>query len=226
LFTFCKYQDAKPISSGASPNHSQSPEARSRIINDENQETEAGKSSGDKLALTTMLNDSSLQLGQLPPPEGSVKLNVDGSFCKEMGVGGAGVVLRDDRGAIIVSKSLSLQPCLSPLEAELEACREGVILALDWSSLPCMIEMDCAEAVNMIRSGELNRSPFTGLIQEIKRLMATRSNLVIGTISREQNSVSHILANLGRTSARTQTWAGSGPDDVTALCRSECNSLA
>jgi ribonuclease HI len=160
------------------------------------------------------------------PPEGSVKLNVDGSFCKEMGVGGAGVVLRDDRGAIIVSKSLSLQPCLSPLEAELEACREGVILALDWSSLPCMIEMDCAEAVNMIRSGELNRSPFTGLIQEIKRLMATRSNLVIGTISREQNSVSHMLANLGRTSARTQTWAGSGPDDVTALCRSECNSLA
>jgi hypothetical protein len=73
LFTSCKYQDAKPISSGASPNHSQSPEARSRIINDENQETEAGKSSGDKLALTTMLNDSSLQLGQLPPPEGSVK---------------------------------------------------------------------------------------------------------------------------------------------------------
>ncbi|KAM0845009.1 hypothetical protein ACQ4PT_056684 [Festuca glaucescens] len=65
--------DAKPISSGASPNHSQSPEARSRIINDENQETEAGKSSGDKLALTTMLNDSSLQLGQLPPPEDSVK---------------------------------------------------------------------------------------------------------------------------------------------------------
>ncbi|KAM0904844.1 hypothetical protein ACQ4PT_017718 [Festuca glaucescens] len=65
--------DTNPISSGASPNHSESPEARSRIINDENQETEAGKSSGYKLALTTMLNDPSLQLGQLPPPEDSVK---------------------------------------------------------------------------------------------------------------------------------------------------------
>jgi hypothetical protein len=73
LFTFGKYQDTKPISSGASPNHCQSPEAHSRIINDENQETEAGKSSGDKLALSTMLTDSSLQHGQLPPPEDSVK---------------------------------------------------------------------------------------------------------------------------------------------------------
>ncbi|CAM0874630.1 unnamed protein product [Alopecurus aequalis] len=61
--------DTKPIASGASPNHSQSPEACSRIRDDVNQETEARKSSDEKLALATMLNGSSPQHGQLPPPE-------------------------------------------------------------------------------------------------------------------------------------------------------------
>uniref|UniRef100_A0ACD6A5K7 Uncharacterized protein n=1 Tax=Avena sativa TaxID=4498 RepID=A0ACD6A5K7_AVESA len=63
------HPDTKPISSGASPNHSQSPEARSRIRDYENQETEAEDSLDEKLALVTMLNDSSLQHGQLPAPE-------------------------------------------------------------------------------------------------------------------------------------------------------------
>ena len=69
LFTFGKYQDTRNISSGPSSNHSQSPESCSRIRDDENQETEARKSSDEKLALATILNDSSLQHGQLPPPE-------------------------------------------------------------------------------------------------------------------------------------------------------------
>lgn len=63
------HPDTIPISSGPSPNHSQSPEARSRIGDDENQETEAGISLGEKLALVTILKDSSPQHGQLPPPE-------------------------------------------------------------------------------------------------------------------------------------------------------------
>ena len=69
VFFFDKYQDTKAISSGASPNHSQSPEACSRLRDDENQETEARKSSDEKLALATMLNDSSLQHGQLQPTD-------------------------------------------------------------------------------------------------------------------------------------------------------------
>jgi hypothetical protein len=61
----------------------------------------------------------------------------------------------------------------------------------------------------MIRSGELDRSPFAGLVQEIKHLMAALHSGSIATIGREQNLVSHLLANLGRTSSRSQIWSGS-----------------
>jgi hypothetical protein len=157
------------------------------------------------------------------PPEGFTKLNVDGSFCAASASGGTGAVLRDKEGTIIFSTCRHLQPCLNPLEAELEACRDGVALALDWSTLPCMVEMDCPEAVKMIRSGELDRSPFTGLVQEIKHLLASRSDMIIDTIDRDQNRVSHGLANLGRNSSGTLLWPGSGPVNVTALCRDDCN---
>jgi hypothetical protein len=69
-------------------------------------------------------------------------------------------------------------------EFELEACCDGVDLALDWSNLPCVIEMDCDETVKMIRSGDLSRSPFTGLVHEIKQLMATRKDMRVELISR------------------------------------------
>jgi hypothetical protein len=159
------------------------------------------------------------------PPEGHVKLNVDGSFCSKSGTGGCGVILRNDGGAVIVSASSYLPSCMCPLEAELEACRQGLALALDWSNLPCLVEMDCCEAVKMIRSGELDRSPFAGLVQEIKHLMAALHSGSIATIGREQNLVSHLLANLGRTSSRSQVWPGSGPELVLAQCHTDCSHV-
>jgi ribonuclease HI len=159
------------------------------------------------------------------PPEHWVKMNVDGSFYGESGSGGTGMVIRDANGTIIVSACQFLPSCQSPLEAELEACRHGVALSLEWSTLPCVVEMDCSEAVKMITSGELDRSPYTAIIQEIKQLMASCTLIEFELIRREQNNVSHMLANFGRTTARTETWPGSGPVNVPALCRNECNLI-
>jgi hypothetical protein len=47
--------------------------------------------------------------------------------------------------------------------------------------------------------------------------------MIIDTIDREQNRVSHVLANLGRNSSGTLLWPGSGPVNVTALCRDDCH---
>ncbi|KAK1681977.1 hypothetical protein QYE76_042825 [Lolium multiflorum] len=117
------------------------------------------------------------------PPEGRVKLNTDGSFCEASGVGGAGMILRDAEGQIIVSACKLLNPCQSPLEAELEACRDGVALALEWSTLPCTVELDSSVAVKMIQSPELDRSLFAGIVQEIKQLLSSRCNMELVCIS-------------------------------------------
>jgi hypothetical protein len=84
-----------------------------------------------------------------------------------------------------------------------------VALSLEWSTLPRVVEMDCSEAVKMITLEELDRSPSTAIIQEIKHLMASCTLIQFQLIRREQNNVSHILANFNRTTARTETWPGS-----------------
>ncbi|XP_071685472.1 uncharacterized protein [Lolium perenne] len=160
------------------------------------------------------------------PPEGRVKLNTDGSFCEEPGVGGAGMILRDAEGQIIVSACKLLNPCQSPLEAELEACCDGLALALEWSTLPCTVELDSSVAVKMIQSPELDRSLFAGIVQDIKQLLSSRCNMELVCISRVQNNVSHVLANFGHTQAQSQTWPGSGPVHIPALCWNDCNLVA
>ena len=53
------------------------------------------------------------------PPDGSVKLNVDGSFSESPSTGGAGMVLRDHTGDVIVSACRFLSHCQSPLEEKI-----------------------------------------------------------------------------------------------------------
>jgi hypothetical protein len=144
------------------------------------------------------------------PPKHSVKLNVDGSFYGASSTIGIGMVLRDDDGSIIVLACRFLQSCRNPLEAELEAMSSWYILAL-----PCIVEMDCSEAVKMIKAHGLDRSPHTAIIQEIKLLMSSRPSIDIFCISQKQNNVSHVLANHGRTS----------PGCVLELCRNKNNPV-
>jgi ribonuclease HI len=160
------------------------------------------------------------------PPYGYVKLNVDGSYCEADGIGGSGMILSDDAGHVIVSACNFQSSCRDPLEAEVVACKEGVEMVLKWSKLPCKVEMDCAVAVKLICAEGLDRSPYTGLVQEVKQLLSSRNNMEIVSISHEQNSVSHTLTNMGCSQARSQVWPMAGPFHVMALCQNDCNIAA
>jgi hypothetical protein len=87
---------------------------------------------------------------------------------------------------------------MPPLEAELEACREGIGLILSLYNEPCLVEMDCAEAVSRIKVAGIDRSANTFVIQERKRLVHSRHNIHLVAIHRYENNVSHTLSNFGR----------------------------
>jgi ribonuclease HI len=159
------------------------------------------------------------------PRRGSIKLNVDGSFCATDGTGGTCMVLRDETGMIIVSACSFMSSCSSPLHAELKSCREGIAMAMEWSTLPCLIEMDCTEAVKMIKEPGIDRSLFMSIVQEIKELLVEGDRFDIVVISHEQNKASHVLANLGRSMTLNRYWPNSGPDEVLAVCQAECNPV-
>ena len=158
------------------------------------------------------------------PAHGHVKLNVDGSYIQDTGEAGAGMVLRDSTGGIIFSACRYLLHCASPLQAELAACLEGLNFAMQWSTLPIDVEMDCQVDVDSIQAQSMNRSEHVMLVNEVRKLLGERDNS-IAHISRNQNIVSHRLASFGRVEARTAIWIKSGPANVPQFCMEDLPSI-
>lgn len=108
------------------------------------------------------------------------------------------------------------------MEAELAAVREGVSLALQWCNTPVIIEVDCLQLVNWVQQKDQDLSGYRTLIEEIKKLMKSRQTCIT-RISRNQNTISHFLANYARRSGCTAVWLCSGPEDVEDRCLADCN---
>ncbi|XBI95909.1 hypothetical protein VPH35_032278 [Triticum aestivum] len=126
------------------------------------------------------------------------------------------MILRDSSGHIVFSSYRHRFSCVSVLEAEVEACKEDVTLALEWSTLPFILETDCSVAAAMIVQSEVNRSP---------HLLARGRSHEVAAISRVQNSVSHMLAKIRRTGPRTAVWLRSGPEEIVNLCAADQTDL-
>lgn len=150
------------------------------------------------------------------PDAGWVKLNTDGSFSEDGGAG-AGMVLRDDKGAIIFSSCRVLFSCREALEAELCACMEGLSLSIQCTDLPIIVEMDSMVAMKMIQAHDVDRSLYSAIVREILR------RTCITLVSRSQNKVSDSLASFARVEGRTMTWIGSRPSVSEELALADCN---
>lgn len=159
------------------------------------------------------------------PPAGWAKLNVDGSYVHGENTGGAGMVLRDDTGAIIFSSCRFLRSCRSPMEAEMAACPEGTSLALQRTEKPLIIELDCKAGVDALMDSSVNRSSLASWVEETKRVLHGIRGHSFSHVQRSANSAAHYLAHRGRTTQRTMVWLGSGPDDLCHICENECNTI-
>jgi hypothetical protein len=100
---------------------------------------------------------------------------------------------------------------------------EGVALAIQWSTLPFVVETDSVEVASLIQSGAEDRSENAFLVMEIRRLLSAGDESKVEIISREQNLMSDALANLGRTDSTSNVWIRSGPRDIPRLCIEDCN---
>ena len=159
----------------------------------------------------------------VPPANGWAKLNVDGSFVASDDAG-AGMILRDNEGKIIFSACRSLFSCRDPLEAELCGIMEGLSLAIQRSDLPVAIESDSSMVVSLISSGEVDRSVYASLVNEIRLLFGLRQTCITH-VSHAQNKASDSLARFARIEGRTMTWLGSGPEEVLGISLDDCKDI-
>lgn len=156
------------------------------------------------------------------PLVGWAKINVDGAFNPEDGLGGLGIIIRDSSGKVLLSSWRFIRRCSSVLESELLACLEGLKLTAEWIKMPVILESDCAIAVERMSSKEYDRSQWSFLLREMKRKMALLSEVGFSQCRRNCNRVAHELAQLAKRTAHCAVWRDHAPSELQPLLQQDC----
>ncbi|XP_039058384.1 uncharacterized protein LOC120201940 [Hibiscus syriacus] len=105
----------------------------------------------------------------VPPPEGFIKLNVDGAMVKGWDKGGIGGLIRDDRGLKLgtFSEKIGGGP---PILAELLAIKRGLSLIEELRSFPTqriILESDSTTALKWIKNPDVCIPLFQSLVRGV-----------------------------------------------------------
>lgn len=132
------------------------------------------------------------------PPVDILKLNCDGSFSPETRAGSWGVLIRDHEGDVIMSGRGRVNHLMTPMQAELIACLQGVQLAANLGIGRLILETDALEVVKAIKTSAYNYAAVGYLVEEIKSLIELNFISVECVFAcRICNRAAHELAALG-----------------------------
>ncbi|KQJ96680.1 hypothetical protein BRADI_3g26650v3 [Brachypodium distachyon] len=129
-----------------------------------------------------------------PPPMGFVKLNVDASFIPDNLLAAWGAVLRDSNGDVLGSAWNFIDHCPSAETGEVIACLEGLKNACTWTSLPLILECDCASVVEAINCNGPVRSSIYEVIALLKELLLPAPGISCQKVDREANGAADCIA--------------------------------
>lgn len=154
------------------------------------------------------------------PPLGSAKLNTDASYMPDSGESAAGAVARDSKGHVFISVSQRMSPCRSVEEAEAKAALIGLNKLLRVYRGPLILELDSQVLANALKIGDYSRSPYYGLLIDIKEALNTFQSHSINCVGRSCNALAHGLAAVAR-SAGDQEMIADVPECLRQLMSSE-----
>jgi hypothetical protein len=160
-----------------------------------------------------------------PPPEGWVTINTGAGFCKQSGIAGTGIVVRDQAGRVLLTAWRFIRYCGSP-----EACLQGVRLAAEWVRLPARVESDCLALIKAVDASPSSRSAWAGIVDEIRAARNLLPECTMNHIRREANKVAHGLAQRAMSRRECVVMRHAAPDcvrnqlDVEAVQGVDCPS--
>jgi ribonuclease HI len=147
------------------------------------------------------------------PPSSWVKLNTDASFIGCTKPGGAGAVVRDSNGRVLLAACTPLPRCADTEDAEAKAALVGIRLIQGMGYERVILELDCLAVSKALRSAGTDRSRQWAIYDEAKRLLTNLQEYNIQNVKRECNGVADALASLAR-SAGSCIWTGLLPDPI------------
>ena len=110
------------------------------------------------------ITTSNVQVRWEPPPEGTIKINVDAAVFQ--GRGTTAAVCRNHNAEYMGSSAFVIKGLIDPASLEAIACREALSLAEDLGLQDLVIASDCSTVVKHIK--ESSGGNYGGVIKEIR----------------------------------------------------------
>ncbi|XP_074278012.1 uncharacterized protein LOC141601617 [Silene latifolia] len=130
----------------------------------------------------------------LPPTAGRVKINGDAASKEEVGVG-VGIVCRDEKGECLWGVSNRRNVVWEPRLAEAVAVLEGLQEAKRRNHRHIVMESDCLQLIEDIRSSKEGRNDYFLVIDDIRFLCNDFDSIAWTFVRRTGNYVAHFLAH-------------------------------
>ena len=150
------------------------------------------------------------------PTRGSVKINVDATFCGETMKGATGAVARDDQDGFIAAASWFIPHVQNAEAAEIAAIRNGFYLAAKIGCNSVIVESDSMNTIEATNQHEY-LGPETAIISESKSLGKELSKADVVHCFRKANSVADSIAKHSLSIRASEVWESSTPDFISHL---------
>jgi ribonuclease HI len=132
------------------------------------------------------------------PPADYLKINIDGSFCRENGTGGWGFCIRDYNGDVCGAGMGQIAHVADALQAETIACLKAIEYAAELGMGRIIIETDATLLKSALQSSEFDLSRHGVLFREAKfQLLTNFIDYKVMYCKRACNIVAHVLATNG-----------------------------
>jgi len=128
------------------------------------------------------------------PPKGRLKLNFDGAAKGNLGPLGAGVIIRNEVGNLVVAMSKKLLEGTNN-EAKFEALLLGLRLCKDFKFMDIDIKGDSLIYINAIKSKKIHNWKLKYIADAIWTILPELGNCTLNHIYQEGNSAANFLAN-------------------------------
>lgn len=155
---------------------------------------------------------SRAQAKWLLPPKGRLKLNFDGASKGNSGLSGAGFIVRDENGKMLLVVSIKLQDGTNK-EVECSTLFEGINLCIakGWHNVD--FKGDSQIVVNVVSSGQAPSWRLNQWVKEINMCLKGIQNHTLRHVYREANKPADLLSKIGveqvevkRMGAEEETW--------------------
>ena len=155
-----------------------------------------------------------------PPHVGFFKINVDGAVPSVDGHSEMGVIIRDWERKVVAAQCLPLSGRMAVEETEAIAMEQGMILAKNLGLEKTIFEGDSLQTIQAIEAKEV-RSVAGHIVRSCLQNLPSFQEARVRHISRDDNKITHELAQLAKQSAEEQVWISTIPVWIEDMARAE-----